>query len=94
MRRIEKQARIKAGLDSPPKPDSLVFCGFETPGLTDEQILRAIYHLEDYGIPLVAGGQLDQPAQFWNDVDMYRAIYNYAYNEAQKKLEAKHKHAG
>lgn len=87
MRQIQHQARVHAGVSKPTVPEQLKFYGFTTPGLSDVQVLNSIHRLRRYNLPLTV--QLEQPAQWWQDVATFEQIYNFAYNEAQKELEAK-----
>jgi hypothetical protein len=52
-----------------------LFYGFTTPGLSDDDVLRSWEAYRDHGILLTAGGFLDQPSQWWDDMETCEAIY-------------------
>lgn len=87
MQRFARIARREAGLDKDKIPP-WQFTGFKTPGLTDAEVWESWHRLKKHGIPLVAGGQLDQPSEWWDDMDTCYAIYNslleQAYDEAER----------
>lgn len=93
--RIMRRARIEKGYQKPPVAGKMMFYGWSTPGLSDDEIEKSIIRFIEYGLPLYAGGQMEQPAQWWDDVEMYNAIYNFGANDAAKKkeLEDKRKNA-
>lgn len=75
MQRFARLARREAGLDKDKIPP-WKFAGFKTPGLTDAEVWESWHRLKKHGVLLVAGGQLDQPPLWWDDMALCDAIYN------------------
>jgi hypothetical protein len=80
---VDRQTRIDLGLDEFDAPD-WEFGGFHFP----YQLVRDSYHAyAKHGVLLVAGGYLDQPAAWWDDMRTYRALYDTRYAENLKEKQ-------
>lgn len=52
-----------------------MFEGFRS-GWPDDEIVRSWEWLKDYGVLPYAGGMIDQPQEWRDDMDMCTAMYN------------------
>lgn len=93
---MDKRARAYLELDPRVAPD-WKFYGFTTPGLADMDVLRSWEEYREHGVLLVAGGYLDQPPEWWRDMEtcemLYRTRLLVNEPEAIRKIEDKAKRA-
>jgi hypothetical protein len=91
---MDKRARAYLDLEER-KPPHWAFTGFTTPGLTDEDVIRSWDAYSEHGVLLVPGAFLDQPPEWWNDIEtcdmMYATRKLVNEPEYQRKLEAQAK---
>jgi len=95
---MDKRARAKLQLDERKVPH-WSFTGFRTPDLTDDDVVRTWLEYRDHHVLLHAGGYLDQPPEWWADIEtcemMYltREIVNEPEWERKREAEAKQRGA-
>jgi hypothetical protein len=81
--RFDRVVRRTLGLDKS-IPD-WTFEGFQS-GLSDAKVIQSYWAYREHGVLLMPGGFLDQPPEWWDDMDTCEAIYNtrYAVRKAEK----------
>lgn len=93
---MDRRARAELDLDDHKTPQ-WSFAGFTTPGLTDDDVVRSWHEYRTHGVLLVSGGYIDQPLEWWRDMDTCEAMYKtrLLVNEPEwkRKLEEQAKHA-
>ena len=57
--------------------------GFTTPGLPDKEVLKSWLRLKKYHMPLTV--QLEQPPEWWDDMEQCEAIYNTLLEQAYEE---------
>jgi hypothetical protein len=74
-------------LDKPTIPN-WQFVGFNYPY---DIVKRSYRAFQQHGTLLVEGGFLDQPPEWWADMEVYEALYNTRYQENLPEAERKRK---
>lgn len=73
--RFNDLTRLDLGIDKPTAPD-WSFTGFTTPGLSDAQVIDSWHEYRRHHVLLVGGGYIDQPPEWWNDMETCEALYH------------------
>jgi len=72
-----------------PDVPGVTFDGFHYPW----QLVHASYRAyKAHGVLLVAGGYLDQPAAWWDDIHTYEAMYASYYSQMLEERRRRDEH--